>query len=72
MNVAGKTLRVVQLKLRLERALDVIGADIRAALQRRVQQIALVDAAGKGDGRLGVLAEKFFQIHRSSTSVWQK
>ena len=72
MNVAGKTLRVIQLKLRLERALDVIGADIRAALQRRVQQIARVDAAGKGDGRLGVLAEKFFQIQRASTSVWQK
>ena len=53
--------RVVELELRLEFALYVIGAEIGAAARGRVHQVRRVDAAREGERGARVFREKFFK-----------
>ena len=55
---------LVQLKLRLEGGLDVIGVDVRPGLPSRPEQEGRVHAPGKSQGNLRMFMKKFGKGHQ--------
>ena len=57
-DLAAEALRVLKFKFRLKGCLDVVGADVRAALTRGPEQVRGIHAARKAERRLGVFVKK--------------